>query len=341
MKVDRARAVLERTLPEWVRYGLALAITGLCLALRWHLSSYLAATTFLPFFLGVLVAARLLGRGPAILTTLSSAVAAAYYFVPPYGAFHVAVAAEAIPVVIFIAVGVFTTELVERLNGANKRLRHQMGATERARAELAKVSAQRELLLEEINHRIKNHLQSVAGLAGMSARRLKDLEDGRGALLAFEARLQVLARVYDRLRLTGSEATLDAKPFFQGMCSDLRTSIIGTRPVTIRAVIEDAKLSADEAALLGLIGNELISNALKYAFPDGRAGTVSLEFTHTDSEGCLTISDDGVGLSSEVQGSGSGSRLVQSLARQLGGEAVWGSASGTSARVCFPLRPHI
>lgn len=339
MKATQARARLAKLLPEWTHYGLALAVVALEYWVRWSLDRYLVTTSYLPFFPGILLVARLFGRGPAILATVTSAVVATYYFVPPYGALDLTDLAQAMPFGLFIVVGLFMIEIVERLNGANTRLITGMAETERARADLAQVSAQRELLLDEINHRIKNHLQSVAGLAGVAARRSTSHDEARHAIEALEARLQVLARVYDRLQLTAAEATLDAKTFVEAMCADLDNSIIGSRPVTIIGTAEAIKLSADQAVLVGLVVNELVQNALKHAFPDDRAGTVEVRFTRTGATAWLTVADDGVGVAAGAQSAGSGSRLIQSLARQLGGELTRTNAGGTRISLSFPLNP--
>lgn len=340
MKATQARARLARLLPEWTHYALALAVVALGYWVRWSLDRYLVTTSYLPFFPGVLLVARLVGRGPAILATVTSAVVATYYFVPPYGALDLTDVAQAMPFGLFVVVGLFMIEIVERLNSANTRLSAEMAETERARADLAQVSAQRELLLDEINHRIKNHLQSVAGLAGVAARRSASHDEACRAIEALEARLQVLARVYDRLRLTASEATLDAKTFVEAMCSDLHNSIIGSRPVTIIGSAEAIKLSADQAVLVGLVVNELVQNALKHAFPDDRAGTVEVSFTRAGTMALLTVTDDGVGAAIGAKGAGSGSRLTQSLARQLGGELTRTNAAGTRVTLSFPLSPQ-
>jgi len=340
MKATQARARLAQLLPEWTHYALALAVVALEYWVRWSLDRYLVTTSYLPFFPGVLLVARLFGRGPAILATITSAVVATYYFVPPYGALDLTDVAQAMPFGLFVAVGLFMIEIVERLNSANTRLIAEMAATERARADLAEVSAQRELLLDEINHRIKNHLQSVAGLASVAARGSASHDEARHAIEALEARLQILARVYDRLRLTAAEATLDARPFIEAMCSDLDNSIIGSRPVTIIGSAEAIKLSADQAVLVGLVVNELVQNALKHAFPDDRAGTVEVRFTRSGTTALLTVADDGVGAAAGAKGAGSGSRLIQSLARQLGGEITRTNAGGTKVAVSFPLSPQ-
>ncbi len=195
---------------------------------------------------------------------------------------------------------------------------------------------QKTLLLADINHRIKNSLQSIA--ASLEVARFK-LADGAAhdAIGAAVRQLIVLARVFNRLHLHGSVSRVDIQEFLEGLCDDLKHSVV-TDAIAVRTAIESYETTVDRAVSLGLIVNELVTNSIKHAFPEDRDGTIAVRLRAEDGRLRLEIADDGVGLAEGRQASGSGRRLVQSLAHQVGGAASWArnAAGGTTVRVEFP-----
>ena len=130
--------------------------------------------------------------------------------------------------------------------------------------------------------------------------------------------------------------------FIQGLCDDLRTALIGLRPISMQVAVEHHVLSQDRAVAVGLILNELLTNALKYAFPENRHGHVRVSFERVGDEFVLRVSDNGVGIAPErsAQGSGLGQRLVRSMAGQIGGMLEMKPDEGdpgTVATVHFPV----
>ena len=107
-------------------------------------------------------------------------------------------------------------------------------------------------------------------------------------------------------------------------------------PVALRAAAENAEVSMDDAIAIGLIINETVANALKYAFPDDRAGNITVSFHRSDREFHLTVRDDGIGMNGQARPTGLGQRLVQSFAHQLGGTVEWNGPPGTTVLVRFP-----
>ena len=204
-----------------------------------------------------------------------------------------------------------------------------------AEDELRASNEQKNLLLVDINHRVKNHLQSVAGALSVSRQRVQSLVEAQAAMEATISRLSLLSRVYDRLHLRDGAVALDARAFLGGLCDDLRASLIGMRPVSLTWSIEEIELSANDAVNVGLIVNELLQNAIKYAFPDDMSGDVSVSFARAGSELVLEVSDNGSGMRGGKE-NGTGQRLVRALAKQLGGEAIWQGPPGTTALVRFP-----
>jgi len=140
----------------------------------------------------------------------------------------------------------------------------------------------------------------------------------------------------------GHRGRLDVGSFIKGLCSDLGVSLTGLRPVSLKVEAETIEMPVKDAVAAALIVNELVTNALKHAFPDERAGTVLVRLATDAKHIVLTVADDGTGapvskgqISSRSRGLGQ--KLVRALAQQLGGtmEATSGEV-GTHCSVRFP-----
>ncbi len=197
---------------------------------------------------------------------------------------------------------------------------------------LKTTNAQKQLLLNDINHRVKNHLQTIAAL--LYAGRQKAADDrSREALEGAISQLQVLARVYDRLQLEEGATRVDAADFIQALAADLRTTMSGRGQIVIRCNAAPYPLDSSHAVLLGLAINELVTNAVKYAFPHGREGEIEINFSVLPASLRLEVTDNGIGMPRDAN-AGRGKRLVLSFARELGGAAEWASdRSGTRASI--------
>ncbi|MCA3255153.1 MAG: PAS domain-containing protein [Alphaproteobacteria bacterium] len=216
-------------------------------------------------------------------------------------------------------------------------------AARRAEDALRAADAQKAVLLADLNHRVKNHLQSVSGLLDLASRRAETLDEARAALEAGARRLGVLGRVYTRLQIDRDKTVVEAQRFLGDLCEDLRASLVGERPVAVHVDSEALDIDSSRAALVGLIVNELVQNALKYAFPDDRAGSVRVGFARSPDEFRLTVADDGIGFAGDAT-AGSGKRLVRALVQQLGGTLDRQGPPGTRYDIGFPaedpaLRP--
>jgi glucose-6-phosphate-specific signal transduction histidine kinase len=130
------------------------------------------------------------------------------------------------------------------------------------------------------------------------------------------------------IQVAGVAAVVDCVAFLDGLGADLRTMHLGQRCVTIEIRAEAASAPFHHARQLGLIVNELVVNALKYAFPEGRGGTVSIAFECRSDTCTLTVKDDGIGVdpAAPPQGTGLGRRVVRALAAKLGGSFQIGPA---------------
>lgn len=207
--------------------------------------------------------------------------------------------------------------------------------------ELARRVQEKDLMLSEIHHRVKNSLQVVSSLLSLEAARIHDASVN-AMLQTTQNRIRSMALIHQTLYQSKDFARVDFHAFLQSFLPTLIQSY-SMHPEQISLVIHVAEvhLPIDAAIPCGLIVNELISNALKHAFPEGRRGTISISFApQTDHQATISVTDDGVGLPEGFRFDQSGTlgmQLVAMLAGQLGGTAVLERNPKTSFIVRFPL----
>jgi PAS domain S-box-containing protein len=212
--------------------------------------------------------------------------------------------------------------------------------TERVRLERERAIAHDRIgmLLQELTHRVKNSLQIIAAMVGIEARSHKSGQ-GKAALERVSHRIDALGHLYSKLSKADTIEAVDAATYLDELCSDLIASVHkgnGTS-IVLKTDIESELLPTDQAIPIGLMVNELVTNAVKYAFPGERRGTVLVTLKRLPGELLLTVADDGQGLDPRRADSGLGGRLVEGFARQLGGQVERESDSqGTTVRLIFP-----
>jgi two-component sensor histidine kinase len=197
------------------------------------------------------------------------------------------------------------------------RLRDANAAAEEA---LRVSNARLETLLREVNHRVSNSLQMVSAFVHMQAKLLPD-ESARQALEDTERRIQAIAQVHRRLYTSEDVESVAMDEYLASLVEELQeTWSTNAAPRPIRLEAEQVRLHPDKAVSLGVIVNELVSNACKYAYDNGAAGEVRVRFSRADpSHFHLVVEDDGIGLTEGAapRGSGLGSQLVVAMARSL------------------------
>jgi PAS domain S-box-containing protein len=212
--------------------------------------------------------------------------------------------------------------------------------TERVRLERdhALAHARIGMLLQEMIHRVKNSLQVIAAMVMIESRRLGSRE-GRAALERVSNRITAIGQLYAKLSTADTIEAVDAATYLDELCRDLITSVqneVGAS-IVLKTDIASELLPTDRAIPIGLIVNELVTNAVKYAFPGGASGTVAVMLKRTPGELRLTVADDGQGLDPSRTDSGLGSRLVDGFAKQLGGRVERRSDSqGTAVHLILP-----
>jgi two-component sensor histidine kinase len=219
-----------------------------------------------------------------------------------------------------------------------RRARHQIQAQER----IQDLLSARELMLREVHHRVKNNMGMMSSLLDLKAMSVQDA-GAADALTDVADRFGVMSTLYDTLYRSPSLDGLSTSQFLSNVVDDLAASVPRADAVVLQADVEDVELSVDTLSALGILVAEAVTNALKYAFPNGSGGTVEVRGRLAGTRMELTVQDDGVGLPPDVEfdsGSGLGLRLIGSLAEQIGGRAEIVRDGGTGIRVVFPVHAH-
>jgi PAS domain S-box-containing protein len=214
--------------------------------------------------------------------------------------------------------------------------------TDRRRAEeLIQASLrEKEALLREIHHRVKNNLQITSSLLRLQSRQIEDPAT-RALFDATQDRIRSMALVHEKLYQSTNLSRIDFGEYVKTLGGLLLNSF-GVDASTVRLEVDGngVYLNIDVAVPCGLIVNELLSNALKHAFHDGRGGTIRIGIESDDTRCRLTIADDGVGIPPAMNVDSSptlGLRLVRGLVEQIGGTIHTVTSRGTDYRISFPL----
>jgi PAS domain S-box-containing protein len=182
--------------------------------------------------------------------------------------------------------------------------------------------AEQSLLLRELEHRVKNSLNIIMSLLSLDAQRLTD-EASKQVIVMAQTRIRSISLLYDQLSRSSSYDRVNSVDYIGDLVRLLGETYTGSdREVHMRELVDDFELDSKFCLPLGLILNELLSNAFKYAFPSGRSGTVTVELRLVGSEALLRVKDDGVGLPRGHEWStsqGFGLQLVKDLVGQLHG----------------------
>jgi PAS domain S-box-containing protein len=201
---------------------------------------------------------------------------------------------------------------------------------------------EKEILLKEIHHRVKNNMQVISSLLNLQAKSIKDTKS-REAIRESQNRVMSIALVHEKLYQSKNLAEINYLEYLRKIAENLLQSYgIPPKTVEIRIHADDIIIPIDKAIPLSLIINEMISNALKYAFPGNRAGTIAIDFTKEGEHYTLSVKDDGVGLPETVtldQTNTLGFQLINSLVGQIQGTISLNRTAGTEYRIAFTIEP--
>jgi two-component sensor histidine kinase len=204
------------------------------------------------------------------------------------------------------------------------------------RDEIKQKNDQNELLLKEIHHRVKNNLEVVSSLLELQSAGLSDSE-ARDAMKAGQSRVQSMGLLHQKLYQGENLAAIEMKDYFHNLAGSLLETYEAEDRIKVNVVMDPLELDVDTAVPLGLIVNELLTNAIKYAFEGGAAGAVEVGLSKEGAGCLLKVTDNGVGKDLDVPatGTGFGTRLVNLLARQLGGTLTEVNEGGLKTELQF------
>lgn len=223
----------------------------------------------------------------------------------------------------------------------NRQLMEQQKTISIKNASLIQLVTEKEWLLREVHHRVKNNLQIVISLLNSQSAYLKE-EVAVNAIIESRHRIQAMSMLHQRIYQAEDLTSIGMSSYIHELISYLNSSFNMGKRVIFNIHVEKIELDLSQAVPIGLILNEAITNSLKYAFPGGREGEVKVSFTKIAAEDVLlSITDDGTGLPTKFDIDAVetfGFRLMKGLAEDLDGSLSVRNESGTTLQVLFPYR---
>ncbi len=310
---------------EWICAGLCAAVSGL---LRLIVDLLIPGTPPYLFFFPLVLLATLLAGWRSGLIALTIMMLGVWYMVLSPSRFGPLDGIEIATLLLNGLSGMVVIAVAQAFRHA-----YELAQTERA----AKLDV-RELLLKELNHRVKNNFQMVESLLDMQRRRAKDSQT-ESALADALRRVHSMAQAHAFLYSPEDAAeAIDLGAYLHDLCASLSDSLLLSGQVRLDCRADPCSVTRDRAVAVGLVVNELVTNAAKYAFPDARQGRILVALEDRPA-GCeLTVADDGVGMPAipMMKSEGMGRKLVESFARQSGGLMTEGQGPGVSYVLFLP-----
>ncbi|PKA15053.1 sensor histidine kinase [Leptospira haakeii] len=204
---------------------------------------------------------------------------------------------------------------------------------------LEKSLKEKESMLQEIHHRVKNNLQVISSLLGLQYENTEDPNLKR-ILQECENRVKSMGFVHAELYRSENFAAVDLENYFTTVSSNLIRAYGGVPRIQLQLDLSSLEVSIERAIPLGLILNELLTNSLKYAFPEDRSGKIQVKIFKEDQNIVFSYSDDGVGFKKENQNASGtiGIQLIEILSRQLKANSEFTSENGVVFRLRIPDR---
>jgi two-component sensor histidine kinase len=207
-------------------------------------------------------------------------------------------------------------------------------------SEVATLLCEKEQLLKEVHHRIKNHMNTIASIVSLRNSRTENGEIHE-VLEEIQNKIRLMQNIYQTLYTGESVGTLRIRSFLEQLIHDIRSTYLPDQSIRIVRDIEDVEVSSKQSLPIGIIITELITNAVKYAFPSGEGGTVAISI-RTQENGTLEIrvSDDGTGLPDELaqeENYGFGLTLVRGYVQQFDGAMSIENDHGTDITISLRM----
>jgi two-component sensor histidine kinase len=307
---------LSPAIPVWVtQVGVTLLIVLAARIVRLMFDMVAGGAAPFALIYPAIMLATLFARAFAGALTATIMIVYIWYFLYPVErSFRFVNSAGAFSVGIVIVTAIMTIVIAELFRHT---ARH---ATQDRDREIA----DRDLFLAEVDHRMKNNFAIVAGLLDLQKRRAAEPATA-AALETAQMRVDSIARAHRHLyRGTGQPGTVEISDYLTDLCGALAESLFLQGGITLACDSDQAAVPRDRAVSIGLVVNELVTNAAKHAFPGRDLGTITVGLRNRQEGGWrLTVADDGVGMPKHAarseKGGGLGARLVAAFARQAGG----------------------
>jgi len=315
---------LARSWHVLVRIGIATIAVAAVTALQLPVEIEIPGEPFLLYFVVVVVSASILGRTPGLFAVVESSIASVLYF-DPVSSLKLPRAIDLLAIEIYFVVAALSAEAFCRL-------------ADSALAERSAAISIR-LLLREMRHRVANDFAAVVAMLDGSAPKIADAQS-REILQHVLSQVHVFAFVHKELSVSDEGGSfVSDRVFVERLGKVLREAIPETTKVIFEHAGNEFSLSHSQAVTLGLIINELVTNSVKYAFPDRSDGEIDVSIREHLGDCCVGVSDNGCGFTGKVRGTGKGIGLVEALAQELGGVLdLRSSKDGTTASIKFPIR---
>lgn len=203
--------------------------------------------------------------------------------------------------------------------------------------ELTEVKNRLEVLLQEIHHRIKNNLQVISSFLGIQKRKLKQ-QKAIAALEQSQARIQTISVLHEQLYNQKGLENVDVQPYFEKLITHIQHHISGSLKVAFTLTVQPCILYFEVCLSLGIIVNELITNALKYAFENDAKNEISVAFGKENTHYFLEVTDNGKGMlqTPSTTGTGMGYQIIRAIVEKLNGTLEIDTQKGIKVRVRFP-----
>lgn len=232
----------------------------------------------------------------------------------------------------------------DALDTANARLASEVASRIQIEKSNSQSLKEKETLLEEIHHRVKNNIQALAGMLKLQSNKSDDVRL-KTVLKESQSRVHTMAIVHEKLYSAGNNGDVGIASYFTSIVEPLiQMYLEQPSKVTFNIQAADISIGINKASPLGLVVNELVTNALKHAFPGGRTGFISIQLVRQDEHFELIVQDNGIGMRAGFDWTESdslGLRLVRTLVEnQLDGSISLNTESGTRFTVQFDIDCH-
>ncbi len=215
------------------------------------------------------------------------------------------------------------------------RLFRQKQQINQQKEQISKALNEKELLLKEIHHRVKNNLQLISSLLSLQSRSIED-DVARQAIDEGKSRVRSMALIHQDLYNKENLTAVNAQEYLSKLTQELVHTFGGSNNIDIELNVENMLIDVSTIVPVGLIINELITNSMKYAFQDQSSGKISISLTESNSQLVLNVKDNGTGYDPSEKRSGSfGHTLIKALTKQLEGSMQIDTKDGTKVQIVF------